>query len=77
MITALRAFATDHAIVDWLVLRETFKTEPFTRHDVQRIWKCSQPAACRRLQTLVELQLLTLIQRSHGYHFGVYVVEGV
>lgn len=76
MITELRSFATDKAIVDWLELRERFGTNPFTRQQIQQHWLCSQPTACRRLQTLQELQLINTIQRSYGYHNCVYVVEG-
>lgn len=76
MITDLRAFATDKAIVDWLELRERFNTAHFTSQQAQHVFRCSQPAASRRLQALVDLHLLTIIQRSNGYHPCIYVVEG-
>jgi hypothetical protein len=76
MISDLRPFATDKAIVDWLELREIFASSHFTTQQVQHLWHCSQPAACRRLQTLVNLQLVTTIQRSNGYHPSIFCVEG-
>jgi hypothetical protein len=68
---------TDQAIVDWLELRERFGTDAFTSIQAQAAFKCSQSQTSRRLQTLRNLYLITVIQVSNGPNGpAVYVVEG-
>ena len=77
MITTLRPFTTDQVIVDWLELRECFGSAPFTSQQAQAIWECSQPQASRRLQSVRNLYLITLIQCGGGRgNHCVYIVEG-
>lgn len=77
MITDLRTFATDQAIVDWLDLRERFGTACFTSKQAQQAWSCSQPQTSRRLQTLRNLYLITVISAGGGPGRScIYVVEG-
>ena len=77
MITTLRPFTTDQVIVDWLELRERFGKKAFTSQQAQAMWECSQPQASRRLQSLRNLYLITLIQCGGGRgNPCVYIVEG-